>query len=220
MIKKILAAAFIGTAALGAQAAGANLLNDGDFESTGATLAGGPSSNYCYLNYGADECGQIAGWSGGAALSNPTILTSDSPEWGSPNLEANFGSDHGSFLAGVQGTTQLVSDFTFVDGATYTLTWTDANRVGYGSNQTYDVTAGGRDLGSFTTIAGDGWATHTETFTADGSGKLTFTGTVRADATAFIDNVTLTSAVPEPASLLLMMAGVLPLLAWRRRAQV
>ena len=219
MIKKILAAAAFGAVAMGAQAS-TNLLTDGDFESTGATFNG---SSYCYSgNVPAPQCStptpahpgySVSGWTG----LDPVFLTSNSGPWGSPSDQSHTGIDLGGYVAGVQSTASLISDFTFVAGDEYTLTWSDAGRTNYGSTQTYSVTAGGDVLGSFTTDNGQ-WTSHSFTFTAASDAALIFQGTVNADATSFIDNVSVT-AVPEPTALLMMGVGTLGLLAWRRRAQ-
>ena len=103
---------------------------------------------------------------------------------------------------------------------TYQLTWSDANR---GADQTYSVSFDGVTYQSYTTVGGAGWGTQSLVFTTGGgTGLLSFAGDTsfqERDATSFIDNVSLTAAVPEPASLLMMAVGTLGLLAWRRRAQ-
>ena len=214
MIKNILAAAALGAVAMGAQAS-TNLLTDGDFESTGLSFA---DSSYCYAaNIAAPQCNAptyaVNGWTG----TTPVFMQSNSGPWGSPSDQSHTGIDLGGFNAAVQGTGALVSTFNFVAGDTYTLSWADANRLGYGGTQTYSVTAGDNSLGEFTTGAGQ-WATHSITFTATGSDALIFQGLATNDSTSFIDNVSVT-AVPEPAALLMMAIGTLGLLAWRRRSQ-
>ena len=199
MIKNILVAAAMGAVAFSAQA---NELSNGSFESN--SLGG---SEYCYGCSATD-------WN--ASL----LITANSSAWGNPSANDAAAFNLGTTVAGLQNTRTLSSDFTFVAGHTYELTWDDAGRSGYDS-QTYTVSAGGVTFANFGTSAGQAWSEHTETFTATGAGALTFAGHQTTDGTSFIDNVSvITTAVPEPTSLLMMAIGTLGLLAWRRRAQV
>ena len=221
MIKNILVAAAIGTAAFGAQA---NAVANGSFES--ATYGG----EYCY----GTACG-IADWNVVAntnvgAWTGPVLISSTSGAWGNPDT-ATHGVSLGNYVLGLQNTSTdivggvnsgMTSSFSVVAGQTYELSWDDAGRSGYANHQ-YDVSMGGVDLGIFSTTSGQGWLAHQVAFTATSSGLLTFTGLTGGasgyDGTSFIDNVSAT-AVPEPTSLMLMFAGILGLVAWRRRAQV
>ena len=197
MIKNILVAAAIGVAGFGAQA---NEISNGGFESNNV------GSEYCY------GC-TATGWSA------PLLITSGSVAWGVPSATAGS-FQLGNFVAGIQNGQVLTSDFTFVAGHTYSLTWDDAGRSGY-TAQTYTVSAGGVTFADFGTSAGQAWGEHTETFTASSAADLQFAGHATVDSTTFIDNVSvMTTAVPEPTSLMLMALGTLGLLAWRRRAQV
>lgn len=196
MLKNILIAAAFGAAAVGAHA---NDLSNGSFESN--SLGG---AEYCYGCSATD-------WN--VAL----LITSGSGAWGNPSATAG-GFDLGSTIAGIQGGQVMSSNFSFVAGQTYTLTWDDAGRRDYAA-QTYTVSAGGVTFADFGTAAGQAWSAHSETFTATSNGVLTFAGHDVVDGTSFIDNVSVT-AVPEPTSLMLMLVGSLGLVAWRRRAQV
>jgi hypothetical protein len=211
MFKKILLAACIASATLGAQAAGTNLLQNASFEAAGPDFSKGYDGTYCYLAYAPLACGSLPDWTG-----SPVALLSASGVWGTPKGLTGWSKSFGDQLAGIQGTSVLEQDLVLAAG-TYTLSWFDANRVGYGGNQNYDVIVGGDKLGNFSTVAGQGWAEHSLTFTtAGGSQAIQFAGMVGADATTFIDQTSLT-AVPEPTSLALMMVGTLGLLARRRR---
>jgi hypothetical protein len=201
MIKNILTAAVIGLAAIGAQA---NELSNGTFEG----VVNDHGGEYCY----GSNC-VVPDWSA------PLLISSTSGAWGNPSATTN-GIALGSFVAGIQNSGVLTSDFDLIAGHSYSLTWDDAGRAGYDTHS-YNVTAAGQEVSFVTTTAGQGWSEHTVTFTAGASGDLSFAGVDTRDGTSFIDNVSITTtAIPEPAALLLMLAGVLPLLAWRRRAQV
>ena len=199
MIKNILVAGAFGVAALGAQA---NEIANGDFESSSSA-----TGSYCY----GSNC-TVADWSA------PLLIAATSGPWGNPSAAAGS-IDLGNWVAGIQNNGVLSSDFDFVAGHTYTVTWDDAGRVDYW-NHSYDVSAGGKSFAEYTTLAGQAWSEHSVTFTASSDAALTFAGVNTVDGTSFIDNVTVTTtAVPEPTSLLMMAAATLGLLAWRRRTQ-
>lgn len=210
MIKNILIAAAIGAAAFGAQAS-TNLITNGGFED--ATIGGPNAGDYCYtIRWGSCSA---AGWS-------PSLLiTSGSGAWGVPSASAGSIAV-GDFVAGIQQNDDLTSDVVLHAGYTYLLTWDDAGRAGY-SDHAYDVLASGATVGSFTTAyGGQSWSEHSLSFTAGADGALVFDGIATSwDGTTFIDNVSLSvTSVPEPANVVLVLAGVLALVASRRRAQV
>ena len=199
MIKNILVAAAFGAIALGAQA---NEIANGDFESSSSA-----TGSYCY----GGAC-SVADWTA------PLLIASTSGPWGNPSAAAGS-IDLGNWVAGIQNNQVLSSDFTFVAGHTYTLTWDDAGRAGYDVHS-YDLSAGGASFAEYTTASGQAWSEHSVSFTASSDAALTFAGVNTRDGTSFIDNVSLTTtAVPEPASLLMMAVSTLGLLAWRRRTQ-
>ncbi len=219
MIKKLIAAAAFGVVAFGAQAQATSLVVNGGLEST----YGG---DYAYNAVPASQppaavvdAGTVAGWSGSFVA-----ISGDSSAWGDPDSLANAAGSTSGFVAGIQADGTLTQSFDLQAG-TYLLTWFDANRTNSGIDQTYAVSFGGSTIGGNTTLQGAGWSQQSAIFTltAETTGDLAFTGLTTysqsTDATSFIDNVSLT-AVPEPTSLLLMAAGTLGLLAWRRRAQV
>jgi len=220
MIKKFIAAAAFGAVAFGAQAA--SLVDNGALEST---YTGGeyvynapPASVTTYYGSVPTQAGTVQSWTGSFVT-----IAGDATPWGTPDSLPNAASSTSGFVAGIQADGTLTQSLDLQAG-TYLLTWFDANRTGNGSNQSYSVSFAGTVIGGDTTVQGNGWLQQSALFTltAATTGDLTFTGGTsykNTDATSFIDNVSL-SAVPEPTSLLLMAAGTLGLLAWRRRAQV
>ena len=211
MIKKILAAAALSALAIGSQAA-TNVQTTGSFENTGY------DGNYCYGSGAAGNCSSadLTGW----VRSSVVLISSVSPDWSNPSATAGS-IDLGSYVDGVQGNTDLASTVLLTAGYTYSLTWDDAGRA-QSASQSYDVTAGGVDIGTFSTTSGQSWASHSFSFIAATDSALSFAGLDGlVDGTSFVDNISLTvTAVPEPASVVLMIVGVFSLLAWRRRAQV
>ncbi len=212
MIKNILAAAAFGMVAMGAQAASANLLADGNFESTNANFGG---SSYCYVpdvGGAAQQCGNAAsGWDAGV------FLKSGSDAWGNPAGQSHTGIDLGTVVAGIQGASSLsTTDFSFVVGQEYLITWDSTGRSNNGGVQPYTVTAGGVTDSQLISVGPNGWQSFSFDFVATSTSGLVFQGTVSADNTAFVDNVSI-SAVPEASSMLMMSVATLGLLAWRRR---
>lgn len=198
--------------------ASTNLLQNGSFEAS--SPASNQDGSYCYNSYPSNvECGTaVPSWTGTFVL-----IAADSGPWGSPQTIAGSALIDGHAVAGIQGNSSLSQGVTLSAG-TYTLSWADTNRNGY-YNQFYDVLLGSVTLGSFSTAVGDAWTTRSLNFTVGTSGlqTLTFAGLERGgiDATSFIDNVQLTSAVPEPSDLALVLAGlaVVGSLARRRVAR-
>ena len=209
---------FVVTAALALLAATAsaqadtNLLVNGSFEQAGPSFAA--AGSYCYLGYAPLECGSLPGWSG-----KLPVIASSSGAWGIPSGLSGWDSAQGDILIGLQNTSYAVQNVGLAAGI-YALTWSDAGRSNYGSGTSYIVSFDGQDLGTYSTTLGQGWATHTLAFTAAGAGDLRCQGlSINADGTAFVDNVRLTAAVPEPASLVLILAGLVSIgLAARRTA--
>jgi hypothetical protein len=220
MIKKILVAAAFGAAAVGAQAS-SNLVLNGGFDGTTSSYVynAAPTSVATYYGSVPTQARTVDDWTGSFVS-----IASNSGDWGNPSGLANFdASTSGGYVAGVQADGVLSQALT-LDAGTYLLTWSDANRSGTGSNESYSVSFDGVTYTTVATQAGAGWESEAVVFTlgAAATGELSFTGLTsyqNTDATSFIDNVSV-SAVPEPASLLLMAVGTLGLLAWRRRAQI
>jgi len=208
MNKKILAALVAASAALsmGGAAQAANLVVNGSFEDPGFAL---PMGSYCYLG-GPFDCGSVNGWTGGFPL-----MLSNSEPWGNPNTPA------GNVLVGIQNTIHIEQTLTLAAG-TYTLSWIDAGRANYGSpTEIYQVSVGGNVLSTESVNFGAAWTSKSLTFTTTGNTVLSFAGqTNYGDSTAFIDNVSVTDAVPEPETYAMLMAGLglMGFIARRRKA--
>jgi MYXO-CTERM domain-containing protein len=196
--------------ALASATASANLLSNGSFESHSTGIG---STGYCYL--GSSCSGSLTDWSASAP-----IIGSHSGPWGTPSSLGGWSASQGSALIGLQNASWVEQSLTLAAG-TYTLSWLDAGRSGY-YNTSYQVKLDGSAIGSYSTVAGEAWGTNSLTFTVGASGThlLRMQGlAINPDGTAFIDNMTLTSAVPEPGTASLGLAGLALLagLARRRR---
>ena len=185
------------------------LLN-GSFE---LNTAGVGSTGYCYLG-GSCAANALSNWSGTAAV----IGASSSP-WQTPSAIAGWSSAWGDTVVGLQNASYIEQTVSF-SGGQVSLSWADANRYGY-ANAQYQVWLDGNALGTFNTVVGGSWATHSLSFNATaGLHTLRWQGVaIASDATAFVDNLSVT-AVPEPASALMALAGLglIGGLARRRRA--
>jgi hypothetical protein len=216
MIKNILVAAAFGAAAVAAQASPVNLVSNGSFDGTTSDYVynGTPASVAIYYGSVPTQVGTVAGWDGSFVS-----ITSNSGPWQTPSILPGFNvTAQGSYVAGVQADATLDQALALAAG-TYTLTWTTANR---GADQTYSVLFNGEQIDQLTTTTSAGWMTESVTFTTGGGVGLSFVGDTsfgERDATSLIDNVSVTAAVPEPTSLLMMAVATLGLLAWRRRTQ-
>jgi hypothetical protein len=183
-----------------AQATPISLVN-ADFETSwtgGSTVGGG----YAY-NPTSD---QNLGWTflGGSGVSQS-------------NTAWNGVAESGNQFAFLQGTnTSISQSFNLVSASDVTVNFFMALRPGYSIGQGVAVGVDGNSMESFA-ATNTSWTQQTVDlgqFSA-GSHLLSFSSTYAggADTTAFIDNVKLTSAVPEAGEWAMMLLG-LPLLGW------
>jgi len=188
-----------------------NMIVNGSFENVPFGLSGSDGS-YCYVGSSNFGCAApLPDWDGRFAL-----IASGSGAW---SATPATGADR--FHVGLQNDSFFTQEIVVGSPGQYTLTWSDAGRSGY-ADETYQVSFGGVLLATQTTVGGQGWATHSVSFSsAFGYHTLAFTGlTVGGDATAFVDNLSMAAAVPEPASWALLAGGLFGVatVARRRRA--
>ena len=193
-----------------AAASAAPLLTNGSFESPalGATA-------YVYPG------GLSASWNyGGSALVNTSVGAN---AWYGASAPAGY--DLAQFAA-LQGTSTLSQIFNAPSVGAASISWLSGGRPDFGSyagDQTYDVLLNGNLLGSYFTTSGQAFASlFANGSLLAGANTLSFVGTDLSrggDQTAFIDNVSVTAltAAPEPITFSLFGAGLVGLVAMRRR---
>ncbi len=83
------------------------------------------------------------------------------------------------------------------------------------------MSVGGNVLSTESVNFGAPWTSKSLTFTTSGNAVLSFAGqTTEGDSTAFIDNISVTAAVPEPETYAMLLAGLglMGFIARRRKA--
>lgn len=200
-----LAAAVSGAALAGSAAHATQLLTDGSFEDP--AIGGG---NYTYPGQSDGTIPQIGATQGGWTFDGAAIVgaTGGNAWYGG---SAPAGQDGDQFAA-LQGLSTISQTFTMM-GSTLNLSWIAAGRPFMGccnGDQNYNVTLNGASLGSFSTFSGEAFTAQSLVvggLTDGASYTLAFQGAVNGDQTAFIDQVSATGAVPEPAAWALMIVG-------------
>ena len=206
--RKIAASSLMALAALAgtAQTAQANLLNNGSFENPNRG-----SDTYCYMG---GSCATDS-WTGGAV-----IIAMNSGAWGWPNQPAGYA--YGQQLISLQNSLSVSQTVSLAAGQ-YTLDWADSGRSTYYGSYSYgaaeyQVYFDNQLLGTYNVSPGEAWARNSLSFTASGAGELRFQGVnLGGDTTAFVDDLRLTAAVPEPQSLAMVLLGLAVVGAVSRR---
>lgn len=219
------ALALAGLIALDANAGPITVVN-GDFEAVAVTTALGyayqsdPPATDSVPNQDLNNTPGI-GWTfaKGAGLTQAATNFNPPP----------FGTENGTNVAFIQGGTgsTISQSFTgFADGDAFTLSFLLGSRFGGNScctgNQTIEVLFDGSVIASFALTDSTPFAARSVSGIASGTGPhtLLFRGaSTSGDQTAFIDNVSITTAVPAPAAPGLVLLGLAVVLTGQSRAR-
>jgi hypothetical protein len=188
----------------GVAGAATDLVANGSFENVPFSLGSG---SFCYT--GLDCAGAVPSWSGAFVLMQST----SSPWSATPNTPAD------QYHVGLQGDgSYFEQQISFAAPGFYQLSWYDAGRSNISGNQIYAASLAGMVSSNFTTT-GQAWGPQSFLFYVDTAGvqTLRFQGYVAGDNTTFIDNISLVSAVPEPSTWAMAIAGLAASVAVARR---
>lgn len=174
----------------------------------GACLAAGAAGAQNLVNNGGFETGDFSGWSpGGGAVQNAVAC-------GSCVHAGAFGAS----FSGEQ-MSPLGQSLATMAGATYTVSFW-LNRLGEMPNSV-SLTWDGQVIFSQSDSPGGGWVQHTFTETASSDSTVLSFGL--GPGASALDDISVTQAVPEPATWAMMLTGFLgagAALRSRRRAAV
>ena len=190
--------------------ASANLIVNGGFEeATGDPLGGGNGWNY----YSSED---VPGWDG----SNLEL-------WGTHGIGSFEGDFHAELNAAGQkkneGRWTISQTFDTTIGQTYELSFAYGARLGNAkrSKEAFKVQVSGEKWKLGDHVVGQ-WHEFYATFVADSdTAKLKFTSVAQKKWTYgnFLDNIVVTTMIPEPGSLALLVMGLLGLGAGRKMAK-
>jgi hypothetical protein len=200
-----LSAVFLSTAAEAAVVSGGGSATLGVVNGNFETLSPVTPTSYCY----SSSCGaSLQGWT---TVGMVVVIGSSSISWGTPsNYAGGATAGLGTTIIGLQKAGAELSQLVNLSGGdVFTLSWADASRDSYLS-QSYQVSFDDHALGTFQTPVGQGWVQHSLSFAASGSGVLKFStlDLGGGDRTSFIDNIQLGVALPEPASMPMVLLGL------------
>ena len=203
MLKSIGLAGVMGAAAMTMASPAIAQIADGSFETQAPAEIGGDPSGYCY-GPGPTCTGVNTPWE--ATLGGGFQLETNAA-W--PGTDTPAGSYYGFIQAGGWLTQEFTADAT----GSFILEFLDAGRnraEPFSGNQFYEVLLNGSSIFSGATTEG-------QPFTARVSDPfnlvmgqlytLSFHGLTSTDETAYIDDVRLAVAVPEPATWAMMLLG-------------
>ncbi len=204
-------------------------LINGSFESPAIPTAGRSGNTYHQVHLGPN--GYIPGWvttssNFSQGLWYTTNFLMDTGFNDSGLYKASDGNQYIMFNGDGQSTTTLAQTFATVTGADYLVTFDLARQPGAGTPATINLQATGGPLGLFTATqpVTVGYLLQNYNFTATGPlTTLTFTQSSGPDSVSpVVDNVTVTQltmlqAIPEPASVTLLLLGIGGI--WARRAR-
>lgn len=191
--------------------ADANLITNGSFETVTPVL---PASGICTTDtavYPYSAC-TATGWTGnyqiGSGATNGPIGSFGIPQPDPDGQNALILQSGGSVVY-----TSATQSVTIPTAGFYTLTFYIANRTNFGGPQTITISLDGSAVtgGVYSNLAGT-WTMETLTFDATAGGhSLTFSGLdpSSGDDSAFIDDVALNSATPEPSTTALFVLSFL-----------
>jgi hypothetical protein len=204
LIRTAAASALAALALVAAPSAGAaELLTNGGFENLGSAVPEGWGG---YTYYAGGQVG-LPGWTVDAGSVD---VTTNASAW-SPAYEGQNGLDINGWDAGT-----ISQSFATILGEMYTVSFAYSRNAASAPNPaTATVSAGGSFLdvvaandGSFGSANNFLWKTGSFTFVGTGNTEtISLAATIPGNGGVFFDNVSVSGAVPEPATWALMIGG-------------